>query len=47
MKSEAEIRKYLTEVQTQLIDEEKLEHRYLVIVGETIISTLKWVLEVE
>ena len=45
MKSEQELRNYLKEVQKQVIKEEKAEHRYLVTVGKTIISTLMYVLE--
>lgn len=45
MKSEQELREYLKEIQKQVVKEEKAEHRYLVIVGKTIISTLMYVLE--
>lgn len=45
MKTETELRKYLEDVKQQLTKEQKMEHKYLEIVGKTIISTLMYVLE--
>ena len=45
MKSEQQLREYLKEVQKQVIEEEKAEHRYLTIIGKIIISTIMYVLE--
>jgi len=45
MKTETELRKYLNEVKQQVIKEKKAEHKYLTIVGETIISTIMYVLK--
>lgn len=44
MKSEEEIRDYLEKVKKQVKIEEKMEHKYLILVGKTIICTLEYVL---
>lgn len=45
MKTESQLRAYLEDVKKHTIEAQKARHKYLELVGKTIISTIMYVLE--